>query len=100
MTKNNEFQPSSTALVAVRLYDDKNQNVRKVLKDEWYLLNNWYVLKDNELVKNDDELTSHRHLYGRNVTVQAVVGKNGSGKKMPEGQVSGISLSNSFEEEG
>lgn len=80
MTKKNEFQPSSTALVAVRLYDDKNQNVRKVLKDEWYLLNNWYVLKDNELVKNDDELTSHRHLYGRNVTVQAVVGKNGSGK--------------------
>ncbi len=80
MTKKNEFQPSSTSLVAVRLFDDKNLKVRKVLKEEWYLLNNWYVLKNNELVKNDDESISHRHLYGANVTVQAIVGKNGSGK--------------------
>ena len=80
MAKKGRFEPSSTALVALRLYDDTNQKVRKVLKNEWYLLNNWYTLKDNELVKNDDELTSYRHLYGRNVTVQAIVGKNGSGK--------------------
>ena len=80
MAKKNKFQPSCTSLVAVRLFNDQSQKVRKVLKDEWYLLNNWYVLKYNELVKNDDELTSHRHLYGRNVTVQAIVGKNGSGK--------------------
>lgn len=80
MPKKNKFQPSCTALVAVRLYDDTNQKVRKVLKDEWYLLNNWYTLKDDVLVENDDELTSHRHLYGQNVTVQAIVGKNGSGK--------------------
>ena len=80
MTTNNKFLPSSTSLVAVRLFNDKNQNVRKVLKEEWYLLNNWYVLKNNELVKNGDELTSHRLLYGANVTVQAIVGKNGSGK--------------------
>ena len=45
MAKSGRFEPSSTALVAVRLYDDKNLNVRKVLKDEWYLLNNWYVLE-------------------------------------------------------
>jgi len=80
MAKKGRFEQSSTALVAVKLFKDKNLKVRKVLKDEWYLLNNWYILKGNELVKNDDELTSHRHLYGRNVTVQAIVGKNGSGK--------------------
>ena len=69
MAKKDRFEPSSTALVAVRLFNDKNQKIRKVLKDEWYLLNNWYILKNNALVKNDDELTSHRHLYGRNITV-------------------------------
>lgn len=80
MNNKGRFEPSSTAIVAIRLFKDKNQKVRKVLKNEWYLLNNWYTLKGDELVKNDDELTSHRHLYGRNVTVQAIVGKNGSGK--------------------
>lgn len=80
MAKRGRFEPSSTALVAVRLFKDKNQKVRKVLKNEWYLLNNWYMLEGDELVKNDDEFTSHRHLYGQNVTVQAIVGKNGSGK--------------------
>ena len=72
MTKNNEFQRSCTSLVAVRLFDDKNLKLRKVLKEEWYLLNRWYKLKNNELVKNDDESISHRHLYGINVTVQAI----------------------------
>lgn len=75
MAKNDRFEPSSTALVAVRIFNDKNQKVRKVLKNEWYLLNNWYVLKNNVLVKNDDGLMTHHHLYGRNVTVQAIVGK-------------------------
>lgn len=80
MLLNNLFFPSSTSLVAIRLFDDANHSIKKVLKDEWYLLNHWYVLKNNKLFRNDDEFTSHRHLYGPNVTVQAIVGKNGSGK--------------------
>lgn len=73
------FTQSPFAIVAIKIYEDCNSSVRKILKSDWYLLNNWYQLKDGHLERNHNS-DALKSLYGTNVTVQAIVGKNGSGK--------------------
>ena len=79
MSDKSSFIQSPFAIVAIKVYEDCNSSVRKILKSDWYLLNNWYQLKDGHLEKNHNS-DALKSLYGTNVTVQAIVGKNGSGK--------------------
>lgn len=52
----------------------------KILKeDEYYFFNDWYREENGCVVRNDDDAFK-RHFFGEKVSVQAVVGKNGSGK--------------------
>ena len=74
-----EFQKANFSLLAVHVLPDCQKHLKKVLKEEWYLLNGWYELKNNALVKKID-CQFERNLYGENVSISAIVGKNGSGK--------------------
>lgn len=74
-----EFQKANFSLLAVHVLPDCQKHLKKVLKEEWYLLNGWYELKNNALVKRTD-YQFERNLYGENVSISAIVGKNGSGK--------------------
>ena len=73
------FQGSNFSLLALRVLPGCGEHLKKILSEEWYLLNNWYTLEDNTLVKRQ-EVGLERILYGENISVSAVVGKNGSGK--------------------
>lgn len=67
-------------ICAIRILDDCSPEIRKVLKEEWYILNGCcYVNKNTnnlELIKEDD-LTG---FFGPGINVSAIVGMNGSGK--------------------
>lgn len=79
MSEKKTILQSPFPIVAIKIFEDCISSVRKILKSEWYLLNNWYQLKDGQLEKNSKSETI-KLLYGDNITVQAIVGKNGSGK--------------------
>lgn len=79
--KDYPFVQGNFAILGVRLPDGDEDNVTKVLKEEWYLFNDWYRVNDERdgLVRNGKRDVV-RNLYGRNITFSAVAGKNGSGK--------------------
>lgn len=74
-----EFKPSSFSLVAVKIGNKCQEHITKVLKQKWYLLNNWYELNGDTLTKRADA-NFVRTLYGESISVSAIVGKNGAGK--------------------
>jgi hypothetical protein len=52
----------------------------KILKEgEYYFFNDWYREENGHIVRNEDN-TFKRGFFGNGITIQAVVGKNGSGK--------------------
>ena len=67
-------------ICAIRILDDCSLEIRKVLKEEWYILNGCCYINKNtnnlELIKEDD-LTG---FFGPGISVSAIVGMNGSGK--------------------
>lgn len=79
--KDFSFVKGNFAIVAVHLLDGNDDSITKILKDEWYLFNNWYKINDrgDGLEPNRDKEVV-RNLYGKNISFSAVAGKNGSGK--------------------
>ena len=52
----------------------------KILKEgEYYFFNDWYREENGQIIRNKDN-TFKRDFFGNGITIQAVVGKNGSGK--------------------
>ena len=52
----------------------------KILKEgEYYFFNDWYREENGHIIRNEDN-TFKRGFFGNGITIQAVVGKNGSGK--------------------
>lgn len=73
------FEKGNFSLIALRVLPGCKEHLKKILQEEWYLLNNWYERRGDQLLKRLDA-TLERNLYGENVSVSAIVGKNGSGK--------------------
>lgn len=73
------FKPQNFALLALEVQDDCDPKIKKILKDKWYLFNDWYCVEGNLLVRNEGK-GYIRNLYGSNISVSAIAGKNGSGK--------------------
>jgi energy-coupling factor transporter ATP-binding protein EcfA2 len=52
----------------------------KILKEgEYYFFNDWYREENGHIIRNEDN-TFKKGFFGNGITIQAVVGKNGSGK--------------------
>ena len=81
------------ALIAVKVGKDCYPNIKKVLNPEWYLFNTLYKVdkKEDKLIlnkqypfilnDNQPEKTNFcDEFWGENIFIQAIVGKNGSGK--------------------
>lgn len=65
---------------ALRIDQRCNQELRKVLKDEFYFFNKHCVLDKNRQVIINPQYISKFNLYGSKLNVNTIVGKNGSGK--------------------
>lgn len=74
------MEKSNFTLICLHVLKDCLKDYRKVLKDdEYFFFNNWYQLLNGKIVKNDS-VDFERNFFGENISIQAVVGKNGSGK--------------------
>lgn len=52
----------------------------KILKEgKYYFFNDWYREENGHIIRNEDN-TFKKSFFGNGITIQAVVGKNGSGK--------------------
>lgn len=68
------------AIVCLHVLQGCPEEFRKVLKDgEYYFFNDWYRLEKGKLIRNDGNVYT-RNFFGDNISIQAIVGKNGSGK--------------------
>ncbi|WP_338337289.1 AAA family ATPase [Marseilla massiliensis] len=68
------------SLVALRILPTCDDRLKKVLSQEWHFFNNWYDLTDGNTLKKKESAKFVRTMFGKNISVQAIVGKNGSGK--------------------
>lgn len=68
------------SIICLHILDECPKMFRKVLKrNEYYFFNNWYRFGENGIVRNENS-TFERDFFGSNISIQAIVGKNGSGK--------------------
>lgn len=68
------------SIICLHILDECPKMFRKVLKrNEYYFFNNWYRLGENGIVRNENS-SFERDFFGSNISIQAIVGKNGSGK--------------------
>ena len=75
-----DFSKSPFSIICLHILDGCPEEYRKVLKEgEFYFFNNWYTINNGKVVKNAHS-QFERVFFGDNISIQAVVGKNGSGK--------------------
>lgn len=67
------------SILGIQVYDTCHDHIKKVLTDRIYFFNSWYH-EDKQTLVPTNESDFVRSLYGKNISVQAIVGKNGSGK--------------------
>lgn len=72
--------PSSFSLVALRILSECSPDLKKNLSQEWYFFNDWYKLSIKNKPEKNPKAKFIRTMFGNNISVQAIVGKNGSGK--------------------
>lgn len=73
--KNRQF-----SIVAIRINEKCDKHIRKTLHPGYYLFNEWVRVDDNDNIVFDPNEINDRYFFGKNISVQAIVGKNGSGK--------------------
>lgn len=68
------------AIICLHVLQGCPERFRKVLKEnEYYFFNDWYRLEKGKLVRNNGNVYT-RNFFGDNISIQAIVGKNGCGK--------------------
>lgn len=72
---------TSFSIIALKVLSGNPNNIRKILPKgkTWYLFNQLYKYEDGKLKRNEDYPLSD-NFFGKNISINAVVGKNGSGK--------------------
>ena len=69
------------SIIALKVLSGNPSNIRKILPkgDTWYFFNQLYKVKNNRLSRNGDYPLCD-DFFGKNININAIVGKNGSGK--------------------
>lgn len=71
---------TSFTIICLHVLEGCPEKYRKLLKEnEYYFFNDWYHLQDGKVVPTPDHCFE-RKFFGENISIQAIVGKNGSGK--------------------
>lgn len=81
MKKNISIKEINQNFSIVALYVDSkcDEHLKKNLDDGYYFFNEWCQLKDGKLQIVEDRKPEN-NFFGSNINIQAIVGKNGSGK--------------------
>ena len=67
-------------IIALHILPNCSENIRKVLKeDKWYFFNQKYKQENGNLIVNEDYFIPNG-FFSDKINIQAIVGKNGSGK--------------------
>ncbi|OAV74618.1 putative ATP-binding protein involved in virulence [Bacteroidales bacterium Barb7] len=67
------------SIIALKVLRGNSPNIQKILKEGWYLFNQSYKVENDRLVPNDNYPLKN-DFFGKNISISAIVGKNGSGK--------------------
>ena len=80
---------TSFTIICLHVLEGCPEKYSKLLKEnEYYFFNDWYHLQDGKVVPTPDHCFV-RKFFGENISIQAIVGKNGSGKSSILGRVMG-----------
>lgn len=66
-------------IIAIEVDTKTTGYIKKILNQKWYLFNSSYKVEDDTLVKNKNYPLPN-DFFAENITINALVGKNGSGK--------------------
>ena len=69
----------SFSIVGLQIFEACASHLKKNLDNGYYLFNEWCKL-ENEKIQVSDTRKPEEHFFGKNINIQAIVGKNGSGK--------------------
>lgn len=77
----NDIIMTNFSIIALNVLSGNPNNIRKILPKEevWYLFNQLYKVEDKKLKRNEDYPLGD-DFFGKNININAIVGKNGSGK--------------------
>jgi hypothetical protein len=67
------------SLIALKVLPNNDKSIQKILKEGWFLFNQSYKVGHDEIKPNKDYPLSD-DFFGKNISISAIVGKNGSGK--------------------
>ncbi|OAV67951.1 putative ATP-binding protein involved in virulence [Bacteroidales bacterium Barb4] len=67
------------SIIALRVLSGNSSNIQKILKEDWYLFNQSYIV-ENDVLKKNENYPLKDDFFGKKISISAIVGKNGSGK--------------------
>lgn len=67
------------SIVGLKILKECDPNIRKNLEPGYFFFNEWCTEKNGKL-QFSDKKTPSDNFFGKNISIQAIVGKNGSGK--------------------
>lgn len=72
--KNRQF-----SITAINILGTCDPHLRKILEPGYYFFNEWCTISQGDIILSPNK-NPEKYFFGKNISIQAIVGKNGSGK--------------------